>query len=224
MSGSKLLPKIKNLLSSYFRLFGLYILFFICVTLLQSIFPYLDLQKYSQDSIFEILKENRLKAFLAMVIFAPLVEELMFRTLLKAKTKDLLLFLSSWTLFFLGLFITIKLEWYYRYFLVILTISLLFLIYRIVLPKHFLEKTTRYLKKHQVTTLQITSVAFGFLHVFNYVESFRIDSILFLLIAPRIIAGHVFGKIKIENDHILWPILLHAINNGVVFVIISSRL
>ncbi|MFD2564836.1 CPBP family glutamic-type intramembrane protease [Aquimarina rubra] len=170
------------------------------------------------------MKKDKLKAFLAMIVFAPIIEELMFRTLLKPKTKDLLLFLSSWTLFILGVFITSELVWYYRYLILILAIFLLYFSYSKVIPKQYLEKIKTYLNRYQVITLQITSVTFGFLHIFNYVDSFRIDSILFLLIVPRIIAGHIFGKIKIENNHIIWPILLHAMNNGVVFLIISSRL
>lgn len=223
MLESDLFHKIKKLFLFYFRLFGLYILFFICVALLQSIFPYLDLQKYSQDSIFELLKDNKLKAFVAMVVFAPIIEELMFRTLVKPQIKGLLLFLSSWTLFIIGLFITLELEWYYRYLIFLVAISGIFFIYEQVISKSYLEKVTSFLDNHQIITLQITSIIFGFLHIFNYVDSIRIDSILFLLIVPRIIAGHMFGKIKIENDHIIWPILLHAINNGVVFLIISSR-
>ncbi|AXT55760.1 CPBP family intramembrane metalloprotease [Aquimarina sp. AD1] len=223
MSKEVLFYKIKKLLVSYFRLFGLYILFFICVALLQSIFPYLDLQKYSQDGIFEILKENKLKAFFAMVIFAPFIEELMFRTLLRPKTSDLILFLTSWSLFLTGLFITIEFEWYYRFLLLTFLVIVLFFSYKKVISNSFLEKAIIYLNKHRSITLQVTSIIFGFLHIFNYVDSFRIDSILFLLIVPRIIAGHMFGKIKIENNHMIWPILLHAINNGVVFLIISSR-
>ncbi len=218
-----LLNKIKNLFVFYFRLFGLYILFFICVALLQSIFPYLDLQKYSQDSLFEILKDNKLKAFIAMVVFAPIIEELMFRTLLKPKIKELLFFLSSWTLFIIGLFITLELEWYARYLIFIVSIFVIFFIYEQLISKKQLQKFKNFLENHQSITLQVTSITFGFLHIFNYVDSFKIDSVLFLLIVPRIIAGHMFGKLKIENEHIIWPILLHAINNGVVFFIISNK-
>ncbi|WP_299261631.1 CPBP family glutamic-type intramembrane protease [uncultured Aquimarina sp.] len=183
----------------------------------------MDLQKYSQDSLFEILKDNKLKAFIAMVVFAPIIEELMFRTLLKPKIKELLFFLSSWTLFIIGLFITLELEWYARYLIFIVSIFVIFFIYEQLISKKQLQKFKNFLENHQSITLQVTSITFGFLHIFNYVDSFKIDSVLFLLIVPRIIAGHMFGKLKIENEHIIWPILLHAINNGVVFFIISNK-
>ncbi len=224
MRRSTIISKIKNLFISYLRLFGLYILFFICVALLQNIFPDLDLKKYSQGGVFEILRENKLKAFLVMIIFAPFIEELMFRTLIKPTNKDLLLFLSSWTLFFLGLFITLELAWYYRYIIFLVTLFAIFIIYERLIAKDHLKKTIRFLEKYKSITLQVTAVIFGFLHIFNYVDSFKFESILFLLIFPRIIAGHMFGKIKIENGHIVWPMLLHAINNGVVFLIINNRL
>ncbi|MBW1298640.1 CPBP family glutamic-type intramembrane protease [Aquimarina litoralis] len=193
------------------------------MTILQSIFPYLDLQKYSQDSLFDVLKENKLKAFLAMVVFAPIIEELMFRTLVKPTSKDLILFVSSWGFFIIGLFVSIDLEWYYKYIISILILAFLFFVFKRIIPTVYLHQATTFLNKHQITTLQITSIIFGFLHIFNYVDSLTLNSILFLLIVPRIIAGHMFGKIKIENNHMIWPILLHAINNGVVFAIVSSK-
>lgn len=190
---------------------------------LQSIFPYLDLQKYSQDALLEIIKEDKLKAFLAMVVFAPCIEELMFRTLLKPSYKDIALFLSSWTFFIINIFITLKITWYYSYLVSIIIMIILFYTYLKAIPKSYLDKLINYLDSNQLITLQLTSVIFGFLHIFNYVDSLTINSILFLLIVPRIIAGHMFGKIKIINNHMIWPILLHAINNGVVFLIISNR-
>lgn len=218
-----MLPKIQQLITSYFRLLGLYILFFICVLVLQSMFPYLDLQKYSQDALLEIIKEDKLKAFLAMVVFAPCIEEFMFRTLLKPSYKDIALFLSSWTFFLINIFITLEIAWYYNYLIFIVIMIILSYTYLKAIPKSYLDKFINYLDSNQVITLQLTSLVFGFLHIFNYVDALTINSILLLLIAPRIIAGHMFGKIKIVNNHMIWPILLHAINNGVVFLIISNR-
>lgn len=218
-----MLQKIQELITSYFRLFGLYILFFICVLVLQSIFPYLDLQKYSQDELLEVLQEDKLKAFLAIVVVAPCVEELMFRTLLKPSYKDIALFLSSWTFFLINIFITLEIAWYYSYVTFIIIMIVLFYSYLKIIPISYFDKFINYLDRNQVITLQLTSLFFGFLHIFNYVDSLTINSILFLLIVPRIIAGHMFGKIKIVNNHMIWPILLHAINNGVVFLIISNR-
>ncbi|MDH7444012.1 CPBP family glutamic-type intramembrane protease [Aquimarina sp. 2201CG14-23] len=184
----------------------------------------MDLKKYSQDGLFEILKDNKLKAFVSVIIYAPIIEELMFRTLIKPTKKELLLFLSIWTTFTINLFITLEQEWYYRYFIFLGFTLGIFFIYKRVISKKYLEKIKYFLNDHQLITLQITSIIFGFVHIFNYVDSFRIDSVLFLLIVPRIISGHMFGKLKIKNGHIIWPMLLHALNNGVVFLIVSSRL
>ena len=213
----------KTLLSSYFLLFGLYILYFICVGLLSNILPELDLKKYSQDALFEMIKDNKLKAFFAMVVSAPVIEEFMFRTLLKPSKNDLTLFCSSWSLFLIGLIMPIHQEWYYKYCISLSIFLLLFIIYYKTIPTHTFKKIGTYLTQKQIWVLQITAVVFGFLHIFNYVDSFMIDNVLFLMIVPRIIAGHIFGRIKIENKHIIWPILLHAMNNGVVFLIISTR-
>ena len=217
------LSKLKKLITFFFRLYGLYILFFICVGLLSNILPELDLKKYSQDALFEMIKNNKLKAFFAMVVLAPVIEEFMFRTLLRPSKNDLILFFSAWSLFLMGLIIPIHLEWYYKYCISLLILLLLFIVYYKTIPTIIFKKIRTYLTQQQIWVLQITAVVFGFLHIFNYVDSFMIDNVLFLMIVPRIIAGHLFGRIKIENKHIIWPILLHAMNNGVVFLIISTR-
>ncbi len=214
--------RFKNLFLFLVQLFGLYILFFICVAFLETVID-LDLKKYSQDHLFKLLEENKLKAFLAMVVYAPVVEEFMFRTLIKPKTNELLLFLSSWSLFIISILLFIEIKWYYSYLLSAGIICGGFIVYKKIIQRTFLEKIAHILEKYQIITLQITSIIFGFIHIFNYVNSFMIDSILFLLIVPRIIAGHMFGKLKIKNGHIIWAIALHAFNNGIAFLIISSR-
>ncbi len=217
------LSKVRNLLLFYLRLFGLYMLFFICANFVQRIFPDLDITKYSQDYLQEIFKNNRLKAFLAIIIFAPVIEELMFRTLIKPKISGLLLFLSSWTLFIIGSLFSLGFAWYYQYILTFIALYGIFFIYKSILPEIQLEKVICFLNRHQSVVLQVTSLIFGFIHISNYVDSFQINSTLVLLITPRIIAGHMFGQLKIKNDHIIWSILLHALNNGIVFLIISSK-
>jgi len=221
MINKLIFKKSKTLLTFYFRLFGLYILFFIIVAILQQLLPEIDLKKYSQDTIKELLNDNKLKAFFAMVIFAPIYEELMFRTLLKPTQKDILLFLSSWSLFFISLIIHFDFQWYYGSGISIAILIASYFCYKKLLNKVFLTKVILLLRKNEKITLQITSLAFGFMHIFNYVDTLMIDTVLFLMIVPRIIAGHMNGSLKIRNNHIIWPILLHAINNGVIFFMIT---
>ncbi|UJH91251.1 hypothetical protein LZ575_00075 [Antarcticibacterium sp. 1MA-6-2] len=61
-------------------------------------------------------------------------------------------------------------------------------------------------------------------HIFNYVDAFEINVVLVLLIIPRIIAGFFFGKVKIENEGLIWAILMHVMNNGVVTIFLLPRL
>ena len=224
MSQKIIIDRIRKLGIYFLRLYGLYILFFICVIVLQSIFPYLDINKYSQDTMLEMLKNNKLNAFLTIVIIAPVFEELMFRTLVYPTITELLLFLSTWTLFILGFFIQLDIDWYYKHLITIVSTIVCFFIYKNSISIKILEWSKKKLHKHSIIILQLTSVTFGFIHIFNYVDSFRMDSILFLLIIPRIIAGHMFGKLKTENNHMIWPMLLHGMNNGVAFIIIMGRI
>jgi len=61
-------------------------------------------------------------------------------------------------------------------------------------------------------------------HIFNYVEGFELNFVLMLLIFPRIIAGYFFGKIKVENKGLIWPIAMHAMNNGLVFIVLLPKI
>ena len=70
----------------------------------------------------------------------------------------------------------------------------------------------------------LTAFIFGMVHISNYVDGFQIDLLLFLMIIPRIIAGFFFGKIKIENKSMAWPIAMHAMNNATVLILLFPKL
>ena len=199
-------------------------LFGICVVMIRLLFPQWEWDKYAQDGLIELFSKHKIQAIIAAVIFAPVVEEFMFRTLVAPKPKELLLFLSSWSLMIITYFYVPPVDWYFKFLITGLIILLLYFIYPFILSSSILDKASKFLNHHVILVLQLTSVIFGLMHISNYVDGIAMDSVLFLLIVPRIIAGHMFGKLKIENNHIIWPILLHAINNGVVVALLSTRL
>ncbi len=219
-----LTEKLKNLVISYFRLFGLYIFFFFCVAILKEMFPAIDLDKYSGQEIITLFKNNKLMAFLSMVLIAPVLEETMFRSVIVPTHRTLLLFLSAWTLFGIQFFIPkLALAWYFLYPIAILVFIAMYALYHYSIPKKLLYRSADFLSKHRILVLQITSILFGLMHIFNYVDTFSMDSSLFLMIVPRIIAGHVCGQLKITNKTLIWPIALHAMNNGLIFIILLMR-
>ena len=85
-----------------------------------------------------------------------------------------------------------------------------------------MKKMQYYLHKYYRLIWMLSALIFGYVHVWNYVSGFEFNFILFILIFPRIIAGYFFGRLKVQNQQLYWPILLHAMNNGIV-VLLSSK-
>lgn len=87
--------KIKNLFRNFGLMIACYILFFFLMGMLNAYFPELDLKQYQQSDLLETLTENPLKFFFLAVILAPVVEESLFRSLLKPSEQNLKLFFSA---------------------------------------------------------------------------------------------------------------------------------
>jgi membrane protease YdiL (CAAX protease family) len=218
MNNPLMFEKLKTALILYVQLWGLYLLFGLIVVLLKQLIPDLDLSKYAQENISELIKNNKAQAFLVIILIAPILEELMFRTLLKPSNSGLLLFLGSWTVVISGSLVPSDVPWYHRYVFIVIALILFYFLFKIMIKEIFLDKTRFFLLRHQSLVLQLTAVLFGFVHLFNYVDTLTMNNALFLLVVPRIIAGHIFGVAKIKNHDIAWPMLLHALNNSIPFI------
>ena len=82
------------------------------------------------------------------------------------------------------------------------------------MPKKALLGIQKFLGKYALVVLVITSVIFGMAHIYNYVESFLINAALFVMIVPRIVLGGIAGWLKLKTGVLIWPILLHFLNNA----------
>ncbi len=199
---------------------GSYFLFFMLLSFLHSIFPGLDLEQYQQSELFELLKENPFKFFFLAAIAAPVLEESIFRSLLKPSAANIKLFICA-LLYITGLaLMPEKAHWVLRYSIILITLSLFYYAMGRLIPEKYLTIICRFLGRWYLPVWILGAIVFGLVHVFNYVEGLYFDFVLFILIFPRIIAGFFFGKIKIENEGILWPILLHSMNNSMVLLFI----
>ena len=220
MLNNHLLDKIKNLLHNYGWMLGCYFAFFLALGILTAVFPEFELERYRQSGLNRLLEENPWKFVLMAAIIAPILEEGMFRTLIKPSKNELLFFICSWILVGVISIIPTDIFWVIKYGFLILLIILTFLFLKAFIPEKLQMNLCDFLGRHYILIWILTSIIFGMVHIFNYVEGFQLDFLLFLLIIPRIIAGFFFGKIKIENRGLLWPITMHAMNNAIVLVIL----
>ena len=203
---------------------GTYFLFFFLLGFLNTFLPELDLEKYQQTELFNLMDESPLAFILMAVIIAPLLEESMFRTLIKPSFTEIHIFICA-VLAFIGLgFIPQEAHSLLKYGLVILSAIIIFLFLQSLKPSRFLRIFRIILYRNYRLIWLLTAALFGLVHIWNYVEGWQFDLILFLLIFPRIIAGYFFGKIKVENGSLLWPITMHAMNNGIVVFFLLPKL
>jgi len=216
--------KIQNLLRNYIWMIGCYFAFFVILGILKAIFPEFEFERYQQSELTLLLEESPWKFALMAIVFAPLIEEGMFRTLIKPSQNELLFFLCSWIFVGVISFIPADVFWIVKYGFLILFMILTFLFLREFIPQKWQIKLRFFLGRHYRFIWIVTSVIFGIVHIFNYVEGFQLDFLLVLLIIPRIIAGFFFGKIKIENKGMIWPIVMHSMNNSIILFFLIPNL
>lgn len=171
-----------------------------------------------------LMSENPWKFILLAVVIAPILEEGMFRTLIKPSPNEFIFFLCSWILVIAAIFIPVDVHWALKFGFLLLFITLVYFFLKELIPRSFQYKACSFLNRNYISIWMITAVIFGLVHISNYVDGFRLDFLLFLMIVPRIIAGFYFGKVKIENRSMVWPIAMHAMNNATVLIFLIPKI
>lgn len=211
--------KIKNLVFNYSIVVGIFFVYFIIVGIVTVAFPELGLDTLKESKIQDMLKNSPVKFFFLAVVFAPLIEESLYRSLVKPKPWEICLLLSCLLVSFGFRFIPEDVTWWIKSSVGLLTLVIVFKLFEEIIPQKLLQNICEFLGRHYIPIIIISSIVFGFAHVSNYVDEFVVTWPIFIAIVPRIILGFMFCKVKIENDGIGWAMGLHAINNGIVFII-----
>jgi len=201
-----------------------YFLFFTLLGVIKMLFPDFDMLQYEQTDLNSLMEDKPWKFAILAVIIAPILEEGMFRTLIRPTPTDFIYFLCCWVLMGVLIFIPIDVNWVIKYLFLILFMAITFLFLREAIPLQFQYKACTLLSRYYVGVWIVTALIFGLVHITNYVDTFQIDLVLFLMIIPRIIAGFYFGKIKVENKTMIWPIAMHAMNNATVLILLLPRI
>ncbi|MDT0685976.1 CPBP family glutamic-type intramembrane protease [Autumnicola psychrophila] len=208
--------KIKNLIRNYGFMIGCYFAFFAILGILTSSFPWIDLDQYEQTELFQMLDESPMRFAIMALIVAPVLEEGIFRSLVKPSKNDILLFITTCLVIIGILLIPANVHWLTSFFLLLFAAALSFLFLQAAIPEKLLFKVQKMLNSYYFFFWYLSAFVFGLVHIYNYVPAFELNLPLFLLIFPRIIAGFFFGKVKIENNGLLWPIFMHTMNNSII--------
>lgn len=216
--GPETSKKVENLFRNFIFMIACYFLFFIGLNFLSIYFPQLDLQKYQQLELLKTLEDQPLKFIFMAAIAAPIIEESLFRSILRPSVKSLRIFFCA-ILYMLGMFLMPEEgHWLLKLVIIISCLALFYYAIQELIPDNLMERLCKWLDRFYIQIWLIGAVLFGFVHIYNYVDSFVLDTVLLVTIFPRIIAGYFFGKVKIQNKGLLWPILLHSMNNSMVLV------
>ena len=208
----------KNLFRNFALMILCYFLFFVALRFLDLFVFDLDLNKYEQIEIMKVLEESPLKFIFLAAIAAPVIEESIFRSILKPTASNLKLFVCS-ILYIIGLIlIPEEAHWALKYLLLFGCLGLFYYALGELVSEKIFKKACYWLHRYYLLIWIAGAVLFGFVHIFNYVDTFQIDLVLIIMIFPRIIAGFFFGKIKMENKNLIWPRLMHSMNNSMVLI------
>ena len=212
--------KTSFLLKSYGYLWLLYILFGLVIGILSIWFPDIINKDYEQTAILDMAENNPFQLFVLACIFAPIVEELMFRTLIKPSHSDLILFICAWPVFIGAGYLPESIHWLLRLaFSGVLLFSAHYILKQLI-PEEKTAYVRSKLSKYVLPVFIVTAVTFGLVHISNYVDGFTFNLALVILVIPQIIAGIMLGWVKLKTREIGWPMLLHFMNNLVPVSII----
>lgn len=191
---------------------------------MEGLFPGIDLDKYQQTELFQMLEESPLRFAIMALIVAPVMEEGIFRSLIKPSATDIFFFICTWLTIFGAFLIPEGVHWMVSFAVLLVSAVLIFLFLKEFTPQNLISGLQKILTRYYKPLWLLFAFLFGLVHIYNYVEVFQINIALFLLIFPRIIAGYFFGKIKIENNGLIWPILMHTMNNSIIIFFLIPKL
>ena len=155
---------------------------------------------------------------LKTVLLAPILEEFVFRSLIKPNDKSIAIFFSGLAGLILYIFLGDILN---PYILIAIVLTAVITTYALVINRGQKYKNDLLLNafnKNYIVILIITSIIFGLLHSFNYASLTEINTAVLLLVFPRIVTGFLYGIFKIRNG-LRWSIALHIMKNLIAVLI-----
>lgn len=174
---------------------------------LSCLFPFYGTGRISSRHILEV------------VIYAPIFEELLFRSILVFSKLNITLFISS--VFSLAIsFLHLKLDITYWYILQISVFILVFLLLSIIFKKYpkIIVSLNQFHKKHQLLIYIFLVLCFGIIHITNiphFVKYFHFGMVLYVV--SKIVGGVFDSYLRIRYG-LLFSIIAHMLNNAFPYI------
>jgi len=181
----------------YFKLIGMCYLFLIISSIFLRIITSFDLlPEYAVPKIESFAQSGSIILFLFVVIFGPLLEEILFRLNLKITKLNISAFLTA----VLMLIIQVSFFRKFQFFIYLSTIPLFIVIYYLIRLYDFpLEKIDNFVKSKFRYVFHVSAIVFGMIHLTNYATIYWWMIVLIpFLTAPYIAMGYVFGYARMK--------------------------
>ena len=173
---------------------------------------------YGSNSNDVMIRENILLVVISVVIMAPLIEEVVFRSFLRYRPFRLSLFIGFVYITFLFQFVEIGGQWEFLsfYSVVLLVFFGLGLVFKFLYNGSSLK-----ILYHRYFFVLFYGVAlvFGFAHIFNYSNWMSMWFLAPLLVLPQIVGGFMLGYVRMLYG-LKWAVFFHLFFNG--FLIFTS--
>ena len=152
-----------------------------------------------------------LMTILVGVILAPCYEEIIFRSLLKFKKSNIILFIATATALIAFCVFKSKII-----LVIVLSILLITLLSSLIIFSR--SKIELFISTHFKYFFYVTSITFGLIHAFNFTGNiYLILAFSFILGGPQIVLGFILGYIRM-NYGLIFSILFHMfINTSLLF-------
>ena len=201
----------------YFKLIGMCYLFLIVSSIFLVFIRSLDLlPKYSIPKIDSLTNSNSITLFLLVVIFGPLMEEILCRLNLKITKLNIAVFLTA----VLILIIQVLFSRRFLFFIYLSTLPIFALIYYIINHLHFpIEGIGKFVKSKFRYVFHLSAIIFGMLHLSNYETIYWwMIAMIPLLTAPYIAMGYVFGYARMKYGFVNGLLMHSTVNFISVFL------
>jgi len=181
----------------YFKLIGMCYLFLFVSSIFLAIFRSFDfLPEYSVPKIESFANSGSIILFLFVVIFGPLIEEVLCRLNLKITKLNISAFLTAILMLIIQVFFFRR----FHFFIYLSIIPLFALIYYTINQLHFpIEVIDNFVKSKFKYVFHLSAIIFGMLHLSNYETIYWwMIAMIPLLTAPYISMGYVFGYARMK--------------------------
>ncbi|MEO5911064.1 MAG: CPBP family glutamic-type intramembrane protease [Pelobium sp.] len=194
--------KAKVFFNQLFPLVIIALCFSFCSVMFTSILEQLHLIRKLPDFELFKLKEKKILLFFMVVVFAPIVEELIFRYQLKSYRLAILLYF----LFLAGMLY--RLTSVFLLFAILTPVFILCLFVYLAMNKNSFQRF-KIINLTFPSHFYLTAICFGLVHISNYSNPLDYGFPIILLVLPQLFIGLILGYVRMRFG-LSKSIIMHA--------------